>query len=574
VRDETLELTDDIAAPACPSDDQASPIPAGLTGIVTATLPALALAACGDGGAAPTAAAPPAPPPPPVVIAPTSVQASRFLAQASMGATKTEIAAVSASGYDAWLTTQFAVPRATSHWDWLVSRGFNAATNMNTQNGFNATVWRQAIGGQDILRQRVGLSLLDIFVVGIDGLNTSWSAFAAAGYFDVLLDNAFGNFRDLIERITLNAGMGTYLTYLNNRKANATTGSRPDENYARELMQLFTLGLYKLNADGTVIATAGKPDETYTPDDVSGLARVFTGFVLDSTDNTTPDRLRRPLVQKASDHELGAKTFLGTTIPAGTDGIASLKIALDTLFAHPNTAPFISKQLIQRLVTSNPSPAYVGRVAAVFANNGSGVRGDMKAVIRAILLDTEARSDANLTNPSFGKLREPVVRLTNWARAFGVTSPSEAWGFGDTSSTATRLGQSIGHSPSVFNYFRPGYAPPNTSISASNLVGPEFQITSEPSVIAYVNYMQSLIQNGAGDAKADYTAILTKAADSQALVDEMNLVLAAGQLSTATLTTIKTAIDSISATTTTGPLNRVYTAILLTMASPDYIAQK
>jgi uncharacterized protein (DUF1800 family) len=198
----------------------------------------------------------------------------------------------------------------------------------------------------------------------------------------------------------------------------------------------------------------------------------------------------------------------------------------------------------------------------------------MKAIIRAILLDTEARSDANITNPSFGKLREPVVRLTNWARAFGVTSPSEAWNFGDTSSTANRLGQSIGHAPSVFNYFRPGYAPPNTSIAASNLVGPEFQITSEPSVIAYVNYMQSLIQNGAGDAKANYTEILTKAADSQALVDEINLVLAAGQLSTTSIATIKAAVDSISATTTSGPANRVYTAILLTMAAPDYIAQK
>jgi uncharacterized protein (DUF1800 family) len=280
------------------------------------------------------------------------------------------------------------------------------------------------------------------------------------------------------------------------------------------------------------------------------------------------------LIQKASDHELGVKTFLGTTIPAGTDGMASLKIALDTIFAHPNVPPFISKQLIQRLVTSNPSAAYVGRISAVFANNGSSVRGDMKAVIRAILLDDEARNDAGIANPSFGKLREPVVRLTNWARAFGVTSASEAWGFGDTSSTANRLGQSIGHSPSVFNYFRPGYAPPNTSIASSGLVGPEFQVTSEPSVIAYVNYMQTLIQNGAGDAKAVYTDILTKASDSQALIDEINLVLAAGQISATSVATIKAAVDSISFTGTNGPINRVYTAILLVMAAPEYITQK
>ena len=578
MRDDTLELTEGQDALDTLIADDRPLIPQELTGIVAATLPALALAACGGGGggsaASPSAAAPPPPPPPPAVVLPTPVQSSRFLAQTSMGSTKADIAAVSTSGYDNWLTTQFAIARTTSHWDWLVSQGFNAATNMNTQNGFNSTVWRQAISGQDILRQRIGLSLLDFLVVGIDGLNTSWQAFAAAAYYDVLLDNAFGNFRDLIEKVTLNAGMGIYLTYLNNRKANVASGSRPDENYARELMQLFTLGLYKLNADGTQIATAGKPEETYTPDDVSGLARVFTGFVFDSTDSTTPDRLRRPLILRASDHETGAKTFLGVTIPAGTDGMASLKIALDTIFAHPNVPPFISKQLIQRLVTSNPSTAYVGRVSAVFANNGSGVRGDLKAVIRAILLDTEARSDTNITALSFGKLREPVVRLTNWARAFGVTSPSEAWSFGDTSSTANRLGQSIGHSPSVFNYFRPGYAPPNTSIASSNLVGPEFQITSEPSVIAYVNYMQSLIQNGAGDAKANYADILTKASDSQALVDEVNLVLSAGQLSAATLATIKGAVDSISVTATNGPLNRVYTAILLTMAAPDYITQK
>ena len=574
VRDNTLLLAEDQQSPDVAVSDDSPLIPKELSSIVAATVPALALAACGGGDSSPTASAPPPSPPPPAPPPPpTGVQSGRFLAQATMGATKADITALQSSTYDAWLTTQFAIPRATSHWDWLVAQGYRDPVNLISEAGFDATVWRQAIIGQDQLRQRVGLSLLDFLVIGIDGLLT-WRGFAAAAYFDVLLDNAFGNFRDLIEKITLNAGMGSYLTFVNNRKADTIVGSQPDENYARELMQLFTIGLVKLNADATVQTTGGKPDESYKPEDVSGLARVFTGFVLDSSDRTTPDRLRRPMVQRASDHELGAKTFLGVTIPAGTDGIASLKIALDTIFAHPNVPPFVSKQLIQRLVTSNPSTAYVGRVSAVFANNGSGVRGDMKAVIRAILLDNEARSDAGLTNPSFGKLREPVVRLTNWARAFGVTSASDAWAFGNTTSTANRLGQSIGHSPSVFNFFRPGYSPPNTSISASNLVGPEFQITNEPSVVAYVNYMQSLIQNGAGDAKANYTEILTKASDSQALVDEVNLVLAAGQLSAATITTIKTAVDTISFTGTNGPINRVYAAILLVIAAPEYIAQK
>ena len=551
----------------------AAVIPSALIGTIVATLPLLALAACGDGG---SPAAPPvaSPPPPPVVVLPTVAEAGRFLGQSSMGSSRADIDSVAATGFDAWLTAQFATPRATSFWDWLVAGGYNAAANINSTNGFNNAVWRQLISGQDTLRQRIGVSLLDLLVIGIDGLNTNWKTFAAAAYLDVLWDGAFGNYRDLLDKISTNAAMGYWLTFVGNRKANTTTGAQPDENYARELMQLFTLGLYKLNADGTQQLVGGKPVETYGPDDVSGLARVFTGFTLDSADSTTPDRLRRPLIQKASDHESGAKTFLGVTIPVGTDGFASLKIALDTIFAHQNIAPFVSKQLIQRLVTSNPSSAYVGRVAAVFANNGAGVRGDMKAIIRAILTDSEARSASSLADASFGKLREPVIRLTNWARAFGVTSPSDAWAIGDTSSSVNRLAQSVGHAPSVFNFFRPGYTPPNTALSAAGLVAPEFQITNEPSVVAYVNYMQALIQSGTGDVKADYTAILTKAADSAALIAEINTLLTGTQLSSATIATIKTAVDSIGTTTSALLLNRVYTAILLTMASPDYIAQK
>ena len=493
-----------------------------------------------------------------------------------MGATKADITALQSSTYDAWLTTQFATPRATKFYDWLLAKGFGDIQYKNGTDGYNSLVWGQVISGTDQLRQRVGNALLNILVVSINGLmGTSFQQFAQAAYMDVLWDGAFGNYRDLLDKISTNTAMAVYLTFMGNQKANVARGSQPDENYSRELMQLFTLGLYKLNADGTVQTANGKPVETYTPDDVSGLARVFTGFTYDPVfDFQSPNGHQKPLVQNASIHETGVKTFLGTTIPAGTDGFASLKIALDTIFAHPNVPPFVSKQLIQRLVTSNPSPAYVGRISAIFANNGSGVRGDLKAVIRAILLDDEARSDAGLTNPSFGKLREPVIRLTNWARAFGVTSATDVWNFGDTSSTSNRLGQSIGRSPSVFNFFRPGYTPPNSAIASSNLVGPEFQITSEPSVIAYVNYMQSLIQTGAGDAKGNYTEILTKASDSQALVDEINLVLAAGQLSAATVTTIKTAVDSISFTGTNGPINRVYLAILLVMAAPEYITQK
>jgi uncharacterized protein (DUF1800 family) len=547
------------------SVSEAEPAEGGLSPATFAALgSAAALAACGGGGGG-------TPAPAPIVVKPAAItpaEASRFLGQATMGATRTMIDDVVSRGYEAWLTDQFAMPRATRHYDWLVSYGYNVAANMNSETGFDATVWRQAIAEPDQLRQRVSFALSEILVVGIGGVDLSWKQFAMAAYLDILLDNAFGNFRTILGAITTNAAMAAFLTFLNNRKANAATGSVPDENYARELMQLFTIGLYKLNQDGT-LQGGGTPVETYTQADVSGLARVFTGLTLSSTDNTTPERMRQPLVMNASTNETGVSNFLGTSVSGG--GMAAINSALDTIFAHPNLPPFISRQLIQRLVTSNPSPAYVGRVASVFADNGQGQRGDLKAVVRAILIDTEARGPDSLSSTTAGKLREPILRLTGWARAFGATSPGNTWPIGDTSSPTTRLGQSIGRSASVFNFFRPGYTPPNTGISSAGLVAPEFQLANELSSVGYINYMSGLIANGTGDLKPDYTAILTKANDSDALVNEVNLVLAAGQLSASTVAAIKSAVDSISTTGTNGPLQRVQTAILLTMASPDYL---
>jgi uncharacterized protein (DUF1800 family) len=530
----------------------------------------LTLAACGGGGGTP--AATPSPPPP-AIIPPTRPQATRFLSQATMGSSKADIDQVVAQGFDAWLDAQFAMPRAITHWDWLVAGGYGDVANQNNQAGFDPVMWRQLIASGDQLRQRVGVALLDFLVVGIDGVNLPWRQFAVAAYVDVLLDNAFGNFRTLLDRITTNVAMGYYLTFAGNRKANPATGAVPDENYARELMQLFTIGLVRLNQDGSVQMNGGAPIETYTQDDITGLARVWTGWTLDSADNSSPDRLRRPMINNAATHETGAKTFLGTTIPAGTDGPNSMRLALDTIFAHQNVAPFVSKQLIQHLVTSNPPPAYVGRVAAVFANNGSGVRGDLKAVIRAILTDVEARNEAIAAATSAGKLREPIARLTGWARAFNASSPSGAWPIGDTSSSATRLGQSPGRSPSVFNFFRPGYTPPNSAIASAGLVAPEFQITNEPSVIAYVNYMAALIVSGSGDFRPNYTEISALAGNSTSLVDEVDILLGAG-LSAAAKAGIRGAVDAIAAGSANATLNKVYTAILLTLAAPEYLVQK
>lgn len=530
----------------------------------------LGLAACGGGGGTVGAPATPSPPSPPAAIPPTRQEAARFLSQATVGANRGNVDAVVAQGFAAWLDAQFAMPRAISHWDWLVQAGYATTATQNNQQGFDPVMWRQLISSADQLRQRVGMALLDFLVVGIDGVNVPWRQFAVAAYVDVLWDGAFGNFRTLLQNISTNVAMGYYLTFAGNRKADPATGAVPDENYARECMQLFTIGLLKLNNDGSL--QGGTAQETYTQDDITGLARVFTGWNVANADNSTPDRMRLPMTNTASQHETGAKTFLGTTIPAGTAGPQSLTLALDAIFAHANLPPFVCKQLIQHLVTSNPSAAYVGRISQVFINNGSGVRGDLRAVVRAILLDTEARTDPGSAN-SYGKLREPVMRLTGWARAFNANSPSGAWPIGDTSSSGTRLGQSPGRSPSVFNFFRPGYTPPNTPIATAGLVAPEFQITNEPSVVAYINYMAVLVQSGTGDFRADYTDMVALSADSQALIDEVDVLLGA-RLSAATKASIKAAIDSIPTSASNAALNRSYTAVLLTLAAPEYLVQK
>ena len=545
---------------------------------------ALTLAACGGGGEASTQAPqagppavpapPPAPPPPPPPPPPTTTQAARFLAQATMGTKSADIDAVVAQGFDGWLGAQFVKPRPTKFWDWLVANGYTAIVNMFRQSGHDPMVWSSLISSDDQLRQRVGTALMNIFVVSVDGLYARWQQFGMASYMDIVWDNAFGNFRTLLEQITLSQSMGFYLSFIKSKKANGS-GALPDENYAREIMQLFTIGLYQLNLDGTHKLVNGKPVDTYAQSDVTGLARVFTGWTSVGSANAAPDILRNPMTQEPADHELGVKTFLGKTIPAGTDGAASLKIALDTLFAHPNVAPFFSKQMIQHLVTSNPSPAYVQRVATVFENNGSGVRGDLRAVFRAILLDVEARDDAGAaSSATFGKLREPVMRLTGWARAFGATSPSNAWAIGDTSGATNSLSQGIGRSPSVFNFFRPGYVPPNSAISTRNMVAPEFQITNEQTNVGYMNFMYLTTVNGAGDFKADFTEFLAKATDSKALIDLINLRLAANQVSAATVAQIKTAVDSLATATPTELQNRVHIASLMILASPEYIVLK
>lgn len=548
-----------------------------------ALLSGVLLSACGGGGAGspgsvtPPVVTPPVVPPPPPPAPPTPLEASRFLAQASMGATREEIAKVQSLGYAGWLDEQFALPASGKRWDWLIAGGFNAAANLNSEAGADACIWRKLLSSPDVLRQRVTLALSEIVVAAITGFTGSgWKAFSAAAFLDLLEANAFGNYRTLLQQVSQSAPMGEFLTFRNNVKFNAATGAMPDENYAREVMQLFTIGLVQLNLDGTPKLSSGLQQETYTLEDITGLARVFTGWNYDLAGGTTatPDFKQRPMAQTASRHETGAKVFLGASIAPGIDGAASLTQALDTIYAHPNVAPFVSRQLIQRLVCSNPSTGYIARVATVFNNDGAGVKGNLQAVVKAILLDIEARGVAGLANPHFGKVREPVLRFAAWARAFKATSPSDAWAIGNTSDPGTRLGQSPLRSPTVFNFFRPGYVPPNSAIGSAGMVAPEFQIVNESTVVGYLNFMQGVVRNGLGDVKGNYSTLMPLADTSQALVDELNLLLAAGQLSAATVALIKGALDSMPAATDAARLNRIYAALVLVMAAPEFIVQK
>ena len=546
-----------------------------------------------------------------VAVAVSDEQAVRFLLQAQFSASDDEIAAVRSLGYAGWLARQYAAAPGITGWDWLNLRGYAAINNATRyyDNSYPADymVWHQLFNAPDAVRKRVALALSEIFVVSTSGIDASWRSHLMASWWDMLSANALGNFRALLQDVTLHPAMGAYLNTRGNQKENAATGRQPDENYAREVMQLMTIGLTQLNPDGTPKTGGnGAPLDTYTQSDISNLARVFTGYDFDQTGNavtTEPVQnrnigntafARRPMVLKASLHSPLAVSFLGTHIAAGTDGASALKQALDTLFNHPNVGPFIGRQLIQRLVTSNPSRGYVGRVAAIFADNGRGTRGDLAATVAAVLLDSEARNAVGLADASFGRLREPVMRLVQWGRSFGLRSATGSWKIGDLSNPATQLAQSPLRSPSVFNFFRPGYVPPGTAIASAGGVAPEFQIVNESAVGGYLNFLQGVVRNGlyvnapdlpqaasnasnGFDLTAAYAAEKALAPDAAALVARLNLLLAAGQLSGATVGLIVGALNATPVTAASSDavkLNRIAAAVLMVMAAPEYLVQK
>ncbi len=556
----------------------------------------VALAGCDSPSAPPqeeaVSEAPPPATPPTGADAVGSDEASNFLTKATFGPTTTEIDRLTTIGLSSWIQTEFSKPQESLLQEVLLAE--NAGEEVGAEQLAEA-FWTRSILSDDQLRQRVGYALSQILVASYADGQLEDRPIAMANYMDILAAGAFGNFRQLLENVTYSPAMAIYLTYLQNQKADAEGEVVPDENYAREIMQLFTIGLLELQANGDLrLDGGGAPIETYDNDDVTELAKVFTGLswaergeFLGRPDSIVSEYM--PLVMFEEEHSPEAKSFLGTYIPPNTSGDASISIALDALFNHPNTPPFISRQLIQRLVTSNPSPAYVGRVADAFRsgsyslpngqNAGGGGRGDMRAVVAAILLDPEANDPARMTDPTFGKIREPVLRFTHWARTFGVTRTDidDIEGLQDSRSP-TRLNQQAYRSPSVFNFYRPGFVSPGSGSAAAGLVAPELQITTASSVTGYANFIEGFIFDDASnqDYRPDYADELRLANDAAALVDHLDFKMTYNALRPETRARIIQAVEAITGghDDYTRDELRVQVAILFIMTSSDYIVTR
>ena len=435
------------------------------------------------------------------------------------------------------------------------------------------------MNGTDQLRQRVAFALSEILVVShLGALNQA--PYSVADYYDVLARNAFGNYRQLMDEVTLHPAMGVYLSMLGNEKPNPALNIRPDENYARELMQLFSIGLIELNNDGSAKLDAqNQPIPTYTQAIIEGFAHVFTGWNYAGARSfngarRTDANQTIPMQLYPDFHDTGEKALLnGAVLPAGQTGEQDLSDALDNVFNHPNVGPFFAIRLIQRLVTSNPSPGYVNRVANIFNDNGAGVRGDMGAVVRAILMDDEARPDMPMELD--GKVKEPILRLTQLWRAYDAASSSGRYPF---IAVYIVFGQGPLQSESVFNFFSPFYAPPG-EIRDNNLVAPELEIATEYLNTYVTNYMffQAFVNNsentnaGDDDVLIDISEEITIATDIDGLIGLVSEKLLGGEISD----TLRTEIAGMLALIPeTDAAVRAAEAIYFIVTSPEYAYQR
>lgn len=434
--------------------------------------------------------------------------ASRFLAQATMGYDFETIQNVATMGYEAWIEEQMLLPRhTTENAGRYIDQVYESTAVSEELFGFlkfRSAWWNIILNNPDLLRQKITWSLSQIFVTSAVGSDLFEDVTELSTvYYDLLQEHSFGNYRNLLSAVSRNLSMGLYLSHYNNPKSNPALNIHPDENYAREVMQLFSIGLYELNNDGSrKLDAEGKFISTYDNDDIREFAKIFTGFgdpigdeFGNSDDENITEQASTPMKMYDDHHEPGEKKLLnGMIVPAGQSGMQDFENAMDNLFYHSNVGPFIGKALIQFMTTSNPSPAYINRVASAFNDNGLGVRGDLKAVVKAILLDPEARRCSPQDFPTSGRLREPLTRFTSFIKAFNpqplgnnqnaFINPMFEW--------TEAIGQTPQYSPSVFNFYQPEYQP-NGPIVDNNLVGPEYQIHNSSTAIGFINNLNDWV---------------------------------------------------------------------------------
>ena len=537
---------------------------------------------------------------------PNLTAAARFLSQATLGYNQAEIENVTVVGIEDWMESQKneAIPftllsKSKSYHQYAKDQTGNPDYGSNARM-WDYSWWQYHMTSDDYLRQRVAFALSEIVVIS-DKSGFGNNPYALSDYYDILLQNAFGNYRDILQEITYHASMGVYLTYLNNEKTDEEENQFPDENYAREIMQLFTIGLDQLNIDGSpILDSLGIPVQTYDNDDISEFAKIFTGLTWE--DRTQWGRSAQKdtsyipeMVMWDSYHEPGEKYLLnGFVVPNRdpVDGDADITDALDNVFDHPNVGPFIGKLLIQRLVTSNPSPEYVERVALAFNDNGEGVRGDMKAVVTAILLDPVAKSCDSGEDLTFGKLREPFIRYFQINKAFNATTLSGNYR-NDMDYIYKFVEQKPLASPSVFNFFQYDYQPIGP-VEEADLFAPEFQITSAQTISGWIDALYRFIINEnvadeydlySGEDNAlyadeistiDLTSEIMYTTDEtlHILVDRLNLILAQGRLSQVTADTIVDAIKNFDDADADDFELRAKLAIYLVMTTPEYLINK
>ncbi len=549
---------------------------------------------------------------------PDLVGASRFLGQASLGANYDEIEYVTQIGVEAWIDEQMSLPY-TSYRDKLdvleseinqLIQTVHPGQVMDRPGEFTSFIFYEAaLKDIDVLRTKAAFSLLQILVVSRSSIVLGMASKGHASYFDTLREGAFGNFRDMLESVSLHTMMGYYLSHLQNEKGDPELGTLPDENYAREIMQLFSIGLFELNIDGSYkLDNNGERIPTYDIEDIQELAKVFTGLSGGAYNlEEYPDlagqavRFNRPLrvyditvpmMMYEEYHDQGEKVMIdGTIIPAGQPGIQDIQMALDVLFNHPNVGPFLAFRLIQQMVKSNPSPAYIKRVATAFNNNGQGVRGDMAAVFRAVLLDPEARDCAWLDDPSTGKLKQPIERLTQLFRAFDIDSPSGNLWFNDTELIRSNLGQAFMASPTVFNFWTPFYAE-DEYVAPNDMVSPEFQVLHAVTAINYLNFMETGLQETPFPNRTrvnnnnprlryntddnpflnfDEEIELLENEGISALLDRLSLILCHGRLSEKNHNTIQSTLEQYKNDIGFSSKEIVESALYFIMVSPDFV---